>query len=222
MENGFWRFCGCRFQVESPKGCAIHHYTKYEDNRFFQRAKKGQTYELPKLFPHEVPGWEMAVSSLGDIRAPVTIFMNTIEDRLGFSCVVNFTSPKAYVEELARIPPWEMLLTKDRDDVSAGEEAKKPKEENELEKKMKDLILDENRGVHFNNAAPHSVYNAVKTEYKTKEKWARKDAKAAPPPASTEPPTTTPKTTKTSTKKKGKGAKDVFRGRFFGKRAAGD
>jgi hypothetical protein len=50
-------------------------------------------------------------------------------------------------------------------------------EESELEKAMKALIVDGDRGAHFDNKAPHTIYNAVKTEHKTKVKWARKDAK---------------------------------------------
>ena len=58
-KTGHSRFCGHRFQVEYPKACALHHWGPNNENKFYQLAKKQLPFQLPPMFPHEQPGWEM-------------------------------------------------------------------------------------------------------------------------------------------------------------------
>ncbi|KAF3048983.1 hypothetical protein E8E11_009476 [Didymella keratinophila] len=53
MSNGHKRFCGHRFQAESPKACALHGWGSNNENRVFQRAKNRLSFKLPDLIPHE-------------------------------------------------------------------------------------------------------------------------------------------------------------------------
>lgn len=193
MENGSWRFCGCRFQVESPNGCAQHFFTQDGAvNKFFQKAKKGQPYELPH-FPHEAPGWGMPVNGYGDVRSPLVVSMNKVKEELGFVAVFTFTrgQPELRTFELGRVPKWELMLTKDRDEELAKE---KPKELTGLEKELADAKQKEDDGKLWQLAHPHTLWTNARQVHETAERWARKDAKSM---AQTLPPTQTQIPTRT-------------------------
>lgn len=113
MTNGQQRFCGHRFQAESPKACALHGWGEHDENRVFQRAKKGLSFELPELIPHEQPGWEMVLGGIGRIKHQVHVRMGLLD---GESCFVQVQSWRSdgqpdQVTELARVATKEMLMT---------------------------------------------------------------------------------------------------------------
>lgn len=113
MTNGHQRFCGHRFQAESPKACASHGWGDNGENRVFQRAKKGLSFKLPEVIPHEKPGWEMVINGLGGGTKAVHICMGLID---GEQCFVRVLSRHSdgqpdQVAEIARVKAKELLLT---------------------------------------------------------------------------------------------------------------
>lgn len=113
MANGHDRFCGHRFQTESPKACALHGWGARDENRVFQRAKKGLSFELPVEFPHERKGWEMVLASAGCFQQPITIRMELVEERLCFVRVLSLLGDgrPGEITEVARVKTKELLLT---------------------------------------------------------------------------------------------------------------
>jgi hypothetical protein len=112
MDNDHSRFCGLRFGVTTPQGCSMHHYSEYNDNRFFQKALKGFDYELPPPIPHLQPGWEMVLPKLGRIRKPVTICIRKYTGDLHY---IRIAEPSSFGQQaefiiIARIPPKDLLL----------------------------------------------------------------------------------------------------------------
>ncbi|KAG9200151.1 hypothetical protein G6514_007505 [Epicoccum nigrum] len=112
MPNGHQRFCGQRFQVDSSKICAKHGWGENDENRIFQRAKNSQDFELPGFIPHEQPGWEMKLRSLGPWKSPV-IRMGLIHGEHCFVRVISYDTEgnPDQVSPIARVKPWELLLT---------------------------------------------------------------------------------------------------------------
>jgi hypothetical protein len=117
MANGQQRFCGSRFGVFSPKGCSIHHFTEYDENKFFQKARKGYSYELPKVFPHLQAGWEMQLICK---NRPLTICMAMHQNELHFAQVQNVPGAQNQTQlfHMGKFPSRELLLA----DVNLEEE----------------------------------------------------------------------------------------------------
>lgn len=119
MPNKQQRFCGQRFSVESSRVCGKHGWGKNDENRVFQLAKKGLEWsnkDLPSFIPHEQPGWEMKLSSLGHLRSRsqslICIRMSHVDGELCFVQVLS-DNAKDQPDELlkiARVPTRELLL----------------------------------------------------------------------------------------------------------------
>jgi len=114
MRNGFVRFCGIRFGVTSPKDCSLHHFTGYDANRFFQKAKKNLEYELALIYPHLQPGWSMELQKLGNIQKSVTLRIGKyMDDSYYLRAVETSSSAKddsVQFVEVAKTPKMELLL----------------------------------------------------------------------------------------------------------------
>ncbi|KAF1851450.1 uncharacterized protein K460DRAFT_351374 [Cucurbitaria berberidis CBS 394.84] len=211
MKNGQPRFCGNRFQVESPKGCSDHHFGAYEDNRFFQQAKKGRPYELP-VFPHEQPGWEMELSNLYNL-GEIIVCMSTIEGQLCFTAVPKSPSPGKRIkpEVLAVIPNKQLRLTQTK--AQGGlTESKEEEEENSRVKVTKALVAAKADPETFNGQLSYATFNEAKLYAKRREVWARKDAKTPKTPGSSESPVAIAESTETRAQKQPH-AKEIMRKR---------
>ena len=181
MPNGHRRFCGHRFQVESPKACALHGWGDADENRVFQRAKKGLAYELPTLFPHEQPGWEMVLSSFGSIQYPMHIRMGLVDSELCFVRVMSWLEDGQpdQVAEIARVKTKEMLLTETDPWVAL---AHKSVIEENPEKAIQALVRAEQNDDEFNNPFSYRKYTifTLKAEAATKlEEKKVRDVRAA-------------------------------------------
>jgi hypothetical protein len=85
LPDGQECYCGLRFAVESPSGCAKHPNSSYSENKIFSAIKKGPPYELSKVFPHEAPDWKMQLSDgIASIRMPLEISMDVKDGEPGF------------------------------------------------------------------------------------------------------------------------------------------
>jgi hypothetical protein len=204
LPDGKRRYCGLRFQIDSPHGCAMHPFTVFEDNRFFQAAKAGLPYELPSEIPHEDdPNWSMTLSGgFGSHRMPIRIFMDRSGGEVSFIGVHTSLGSRTPPVDLGRVPPRDLLLTKDR--VKEATPAEEP-DDNGLSKAMESVKLDEREGKLLNHDAPHTIFNTIKNDNKTQHDWARKDARKALQAEAQS------KTTKTGAKKKVFSARDFIK-----------
>jgi hypothetical protein len=62
--------------------------------------------------------------------------------------------------DLGRVPYWELLLTKDRVESNAPADV----HEDEMTKALGNIVLADNNGDLFEEAAPHELYNKVRTD----------------------------------------------------------
>jgi hypothetical protein len=109
ISNDQQRFCGQRFQVKSSYACATHGWGDKDENRMFRHAKRGRKYRLPSFIPHEQPGWEMKLSSFGNLQSLVCIRMKLIDHK---QCFVGVSSRKAEPDQfIACVKPNELSLT---------------------------------------------------------------------------------------------------------------
>jgi hypothetical protein len=169
MADGSWRFCGNRFQVESPRGCSLHHYSGYPENRFFQLAKKNLPYELPTSYPHEEPGWQMVLPKLGNISEPVTICMSMFDGQPAFCRVTEIprTGQPLMVMEIAKVPSKALQLTEHDDDAedqaaAADTVPRKPQTFLTL------IALEATNEAIFNNQFSYAAFNKLHTEREQK------------------------------------------------------
>jgi len=184
MANGQWRFCCNRFGVESPHGCSLHHYGEYEDNRFFQMAKKNLEYELPSKFPHEQIGWQMDLPKLGDIRFPFTMCMGLINGQPSFVRVLKVSPDGSPAEicEIVKVAERDLQLTKpetsndrssDNDSAEANATPRKPAA-------LLSIIEEEETNEEaYNDAASYMTYNqAIREANQQRERGAKDSQKA--------------------------------------------
>jgi len=161
MDNGHSRFCGIRFGVTTPQGCSMHHYSDYDDNRFFQKAIKGLEYDLPPVFPHLQPGWEMVLPKLGRIRKPVTICVRKYMGELHYLQVAEPSSPGEQPEfiVIARISPKQRLLA----GVEVKDDEPEVKQENVQPQKPEEVRSmaerEKTSDAVFNNPFSYQSYN---------------------------------------------------------------
>jgi hypothetical protein len=197
------RFCGLRFAVESPSGCAKHPNSSYSENKIFAATKKEQSYKLPKFFPHEAPGWKMQMSSgFGSMRMPLEMYMNVKGGELGFIATYAPQGRRKRIFDLGKIPNRELRMTEGRvvEDTAADEP-----EADELSREMAILKLNEKEGRLFTYEAPHTIFQTVKNDIKTQQDWARQHARKAFQAEAQA------KTTKTDAKKKVSNARDSIK-----------
>lgn len=174
MANGQQRFCGHRFQTESPKACALHGWGEDDENRLFQRAKKGLAFELPEVFPHEKPGWKMVLSNAGGFLQPIQIRMSLVKDRLCFVRVLSIQDDGRphQVTEIARVKTKELLLTKK--DVREHFRAREGAKEESLDK-----TAAENHDKENGDPLGFKEYNALALDLADAKKLEEKKAKEA-------------------------------------------
>lgn len=178
--NGHQVFCGHRFQAESPRACALHGWGVNDENRIFQRAKKGLSFELPELLPHEQPGWEMVLSSFGSIQYPVHIRMGLIDGELCFVRVVSsaLDGQPDQVAEIARVKTKELLLTKidPRDALKAHKAAN---EEAPATKAAQVPAETEQSHNEYDNPFSYHKYTTLNLDIAAASKLEQKKAKEA-------------------------------------------
>lgn len=180
MPNGHQRFCGHRFQAESPRACVSHGWGEGDENRVFQRAKKGLKFELPNVFPHEQLGWEMVVSGLGVVQQPVSVRMGLVDGELCFvgviSCLDNGEPDQA--SEIARVKTKELLITATdpRVGLSTGNVAGK---EDAAETAMQASEKAEQHGLEFKSVYEYRNYTNLASKRAADEKLQEKKAKEA-------------------------------------------
>ncbi|KAJ8115040.1 hypothetical protein OPT61_g3219 [Boeremia exigua] len=176
MANGHQRFCGHRFQAESPKACALHGWGDNEENRVFQRAKKGLSFELPKLIPHEQPGWEMVINGFGGVQQSIYIRMGIINGELCFVRVVSWLSDGQpdQVSEIARVKTKELLLTEC--DPRTALEAHDPSNEDcGARSAIQALSKTEQNDDEYNNPYSYQKYIDLNLQIAAAEKWREKN-----------------------------------------------
>jgi len=184
MANGQWRFCGNRFGVESPHGCSLHHYGEYEDNRFFQMAKKNLEYKLPSTFPHEQIGWQMNILKLGDIRFSFTMCMGLINGQPSFVRVLKVSPDGSPAEicEIVKVAERGLQLTKPdaSNDSSLGDNSA---EANAIPRKPAALFSiieeEETNEEAYNNATSYMTYNQAIMEASQQRQRDAKDSHKA-------------------------------------------
>ncbi|KAF3002560.1 hypothetical protein E8E13_007819 [Curvularia kusanoi] len=180
MPNGHHRFCGHRFQAESPRACALHGWGEGDENRVFQRAKKGLEFELPKVFPHEQSGWEMVVSGLGIVQQPVSVRMGLVDGEFCFVRVISYRDDEQpdRVSEIARVKTKELLITATDPRVGfrTGNAAGK---EDAAETAVQALKKSEQHGLEFKSVYEYRNYTYLASQRAANEKLQEKKAKEA-------------------------------------------
>lgn len=167
------RFCGHRFQVESPKACALHHWGPNNENKFYQLAKKGLPYDLPSVFPHEQPDWEMVLSGYGSIRSSVAVRMGMFDNRKSFVRVISYdeNAVSNEVALIAHVSNKEVLMGVDPPypgEIVAPEEIEADTAAAKIQVLAKTEMQDE---AVFNDAMPWLKYNMVKTNARAATEW---------------------------------------------------
>lgn len=177
--NGQLRFCGHRFQVESPKACALHHWGPHNENKFFQDAKKGLSFHLPPVFPHEQPEWEMVLSAYGSIRSEVSIRMGISRGRMSFVRVQSYTEDGQPLEvaELAQVTKKEILMGVGPP-YPGTEIAVEIEEDQAAVLKQALTEAEEQDEVEFNSPKGYEKYNKLKTDLRAATAWAAQMEKA--------------------------------------------
>lgn len=178
MANGHQRFCGHRFQAESPKACALHGWGDNDENRVFQRAKKGLSFKLPELIPHEQPGWEMVLSNFGSVQNLVHIRTGLIDGELCFVRVLSWLTDDQpdQVSEIARVKTKELRLT-ESDPRVALEAHKAAIGENPVKKAIHALAKTEQNDDEYNNPFSYQKYTNFTIEVAAAERLEEKKAK---------------------------------------------
>jgi hypothetical protein len=179
MPNGHKRFCGHRFQAESPKACALHGWGSNNENRVFQRAKKRLSFKLPDLIPHEQPGWEMVLTHFGGLHQ-VHIRTGLVDGKFCFVRVLSRLADGQpdEVQEIACIKPKEMHLT-ESDRCLALEKAEAAVELSPEKKAVEALVMIEQSVKEFNNQLSYQKYNNHTAQVAAEEKLAAKILKEA-------------------------------------------
>lgn len=180
MSNGHQRFCGQRFQCESPKTCALHGWGENDENRVFQCAKKGLDFRLPEVIPHEQPGWEMTLSGCGVIRQPVNIRMGLVDGELCFVRVLSYlvNGQPNQVSEIARVKVKELLLT-EMDPRPAFKTRKKVMEKTSAKRALQALMEAEQDDDEYNDPCTWRRYTTFALEPAAAEKLEEKRAREA-------------------------------------------
>jgi hypothetical protein len=160
-------------------------------------------YELPKVFPHEAPGWKMQMSGgFGSMRMPLEISMVVKGNELGVIATYAPKGRRKRIFDLGKIPNRELRTIEDWvvEDTAADEP-----EADELSRKMMILRLNEQEGRLIAHEAPHTIFQTVKNDNKSQQEWVRQDARKALQVEAQA------KTTKNGKKKKVSNARDAIK-----------
>ncbi|KAF1923702.1 uncharacterized protein M421DRAFT_95969 [Didymella exigua CBS 183.55] len=181
MANGHKRFCGHRFQAESPKACALHGWGTNNENRIFQHAKKRMPFKLPNLIPHEQPGWEMVLTHLGGLHQPVHIRTGLVDGEFCFVRVLSWRADEQpdQVHEIARVKTKELQMTSTDPHVGLVED-KAVVQISPVKKGIQALAKTElNDEEEFNNPCSFQKYVKFNALSVAERKLAEKRAKEA-------------------------------------------
>ncbi|KAF3037954.1 hypothetical protein E8E12_005770 [Didymella heteroderae] len=179
IPNGHKRFCGHRFQAESPRACALHGWGSNDENRVFQRAMKRLSFQLPDLIPHEQPGWEMALTPFGCLHQ-IHIRTGYVDGKFCFVRVLSWLADGQpdEVQEIPRVRTKEMQMTETYPCVAlrkAGAivEMSPEKKAAEASVKIKQNVKE------FNNQFSYQKFNNHTAQVSAEEKLAANMAKEA-------------------------------------------
>lgn len=178
MPNGHKRYCGHRFQAESPRPCTFHGWGSNNENRVFQRAKKRLPFELPGLIPHEQPGWEMVLNHFGGLHQ-VQMRTGLVEGKFCFVRVLSWLADGQpdEVQEIPCIKPKEMQLT----EANLGKGLKEVEATVEMspeKKAVEALAMIEQNVNQFNKHFSYQKHNDHTARVAAEEKLSAKMAKA--------------------------------------------
>ena len=177
MANGHKRFCGHRFQAESPKACALHGWGSNNENRVFQRAKKRLSFKLPDIIPHEQPGWEMVLNHFGGLHQ-VHIRTGLMDGKFGFVRVLSWLADgePGEIQEIACIKPKEMQLT-EVDSCVTPEKNEATLELSPEKKAVEALVKIEQNVKEYDNQFSYQKYNNYTAQVAAEQKLAAKIVK---------------------------------------------
>ncbi len=153
----------------------MHGWGENEENRVFQRAKKGLSFELPKFIPHEQPGWEMLFTGFGGVHAPIHVRMGLIDGELCFVRVVSWLSDGVpdQVSEIARVKTKELLLTES--DPRSALNSLNRSSPNALQRNaIQALVKTEQDDDEFNDPYSYQKYTDLSLELAAAKKWEEK------------------------------------------------
>ncbi|KAJ4375663.1 hypothetical protein N0V86_007196 [Didymella sp. IMI 355093] len=184
MPNSHKRFCGHRFQAESPKACALHGWGTNNENRVFQRAKKRLPFKLPDVIPHEQSGWEMVLTHFGGLQQ-VHLRTGLVDGEFCFVRVLSWLANDQpnQVQEIARVKTKELRITENDPRVAleeaAPEEKKNSVQKSPEKKAVEALVKIEQNVKEFNNHRSYQKHNNHTARVVAEEKLAEKIAKEA-------------------------------------------